>query len=90
MKQDCEYNPIRDVAEVDPFGYVDLCAAMTTNTIPNDLGLVENNYNEIEDPSTIVGKPMDNFDFLEAHKDLYAYFSKVQQQNQDKNSQPEG
>lgn len=63
---ECKYNVQRDIKPVESFGFVDLKSAFVNNTVPSRLPESETDYNGIEDPSTIVGKPGDVFDALRA------------------------
>ena len=60
MYCECKYNPEKDIMQVDDFGYVDLVDVMAKGEVPGDIGS-ESLYNDIDDPSTIYGKPYDNF-----------------------------
>lgn len=52
----------RDLKEVSQFGYLDLRVAYTQGTISGDLNGQDPHFNNIEDPSSILGKPKDVFD----------------------------
>ena len=54
----------RDVQEVDQFGFVDLVKAFQNGYVPGDLEGDDSAYNDIEDPSSIVGKPHDPFEAM--------------------------
>lgn len=60
--QNCVYNPMCDICAVEPFGYVNLVEAVENGTVPSFISNVEADYNEIEDPRTIIGKPGDIFE----------------------------
>lgn len=60
--QNCVYNPMCDRCAVEPFGYVNLVEAVENGTVPSSINNVESEYNDIEDPSTIIGKPGDIFE----------------------------
>ena len=64
MIHDIKYSMKRDLMEVDKFGYVDLREAGLNNSIPAAVNVDELSFNDIEDPSTIVGKPSDIFDAI--------------------------
>lgn len=63
---DIVFNPVVDLCEVDQFGYVDLRNALETHTVPGDLNPDDMSYNEIDDPSSIVGKPSDIFSAIQS------------------------
>ena len=64
MLCECKYNPEKDNMQVDDFGYVDLVSVMAKGEVPGNIGIDESMYNNIEDPSTIFGKPYDTFSAL--------------------------
>lgn len=57
-----KYNPECDLQAVEQFGFIDLRDAWSTHTIPSNIDEVDVAYNEIEDPSAILGKPSDVFE----------------------------
>lgn len=64
-----DFNPVFDICEVDQFGFVDLRIAFETHTIPGDLNPDDMSFNEIDDPSSIIGKPSDIFSAIQSgHK----------------------
>lgn len=65
MVCECKYNPEVDIQEVDQFGWINLRDAFINGTIPGDAGVDDSSYNDIEDPSAILGKPRDVFDAIE-------------------------
>lgn len=63
MKQtDLKFNELKDIQEVDQFGFVDLVDCLINGEVPTQIADEDVNYNGIEDPSTILGKPSDIFD----------------------------
>lgn len=60
--QNCVYNPMCDICAVEPFGYINLVEAVENGTVPSTINNVEAEYNGIEDPATIIGKPGDIFE----------------------------
>ena len=69
----CKYNPVRDVQAVEQFGFIDLVSANATSSIPSDLSLIELQYNEIDDPRSIGGRPADIFDAMQISKAITGY-----------------
>jgi len=61
---ECKYNPIEDLKPVDAFGFLDLASAYVNKTVPSDTVTQDADYNGIDDPSSILGKPRDVFDAL--------------------------
>lgn len=60
----CKYNPVTDLSPVDEFGYVDLVECLAKGEVPASIGNTDDVYNDIDDPSTIIGKPRDNFEAI--------------------------
>ena len=58
----CDYNDIVDIKEVDQFGFVDLNECMANGQVPSSVSNTEDEYNGIDDPSSILGKPHDVFE----------------------------
>lgn len=58
----CIFDEIKDVADVDQFGFIDLVECLKNGQVPSTIADSEAQYNDIEDPSTIIGKPSDVFD----------------------------
>ena len=58
------YDPAKDIAPVDQFGFVDLRSAFLNHTIPGDLSVNSEDYNGVDDPSSLMGKSSDVFDAL--------------------------
>lgn len=69
---ECKFDVERDMQAVEPFGFVDLKDALVNNCVPSQLPDSESDYNGIEDPDSIVGKPSDVFDALRMQSDLDA------------------
>lgn len=61
---ECKYNPTVDVCSVEQFGFVDLVECLSKGEIPSTISDTEMTYNEIDDPSTILTKPRDNFEAI--------------------------
>lgn len=73
MKQICEYDPVRDISAVEPFGSVDLAKMHETSSVPAVVPLVEERYNGIEDPNSIAGRVTDDFQAMQANKAIVGY-----------------
>lgn len=72
MYSECKYNPEKDIQQVDDFGYVDLVDVMAKGEVPGNIGIDESLYNDIDDPSTIFGKPYDNFSAIRMMDEIKA------------------
>lgn len=62
---DFSFNPAKDKSPVSQTGYVDLKVAFVNMSLPSQLPDAETDYNGIEDPASIMGKPRDVFEALE-------------------------
>lgn len=56
------FDPIKDIAPVDQVGFVDLRDAFVNHSIPGDLTVKSEDYNGVDDPSSLLGRPSDVFD----------------------------
>lgn len=57
-----KYNPTTDLAAVEPFGYVNLRECVEKGEVPTSISNTELDYNGIDNPSDIYGKPHDVFE----------------------------
>lgn len=68
------FNPDRDIREVDQFGYVDLHNALATGVLPASVPASEAAFDAVSgaplSPSQIVGVPSDVFDAMEMRDNL--------------------
>lgn len=55
------YDPSKDLHAVEQYGFVDLAEVFQTGTIAGDLNAGLENYNNIEDPDSIIDKADDVF-----------------------------
>lgn len=67
------YDPIRDIARVVQFGFVDLAKANSTSSIPASIESEDTKFNGIEDPAAIAGRPADVFEHAQASKVIAGY-----------------
>lgn len=58
------YDPIKDIAPVDQFGFVDLRSAFVNASIPGDLSFSEESFNGVEEPRSLVGRSSDVFEAI--------------------------
>lgn len=69
MIQDClPYDPVRDIAPVDQFGFIDLKASLAESVVPSQMPDSETDYNGIDEPDKVLGKPHDIFEAMDAQK----------------------
>ena len=60
--KNCDYNEVCDLKDVDQFGFIDLVECLENVVVPSTVANSEANYNDIEDPASILGKPRDVFE----------------------------
>lgn len=58
----------RDIAPVVQIGFIDLRVAYATGVVACDIDGVEGNFNGVESPESIIGKPDDVFSAMRAAK----------------------
>lgn len=71
----CDFNKIRDVAEVEQGLAVDINSALKTGVVKDaDYAL---DYNGLSEPGQIIGRISDNFDAIEAQRVVKKYGKKT-------------
>lgn len=73
MKCECKYNPDKDIQQVQPFGFVDIVKANQTSVVDVPLDVNEENFNDIDDPRSIAGRPSDDFELAQANSAIVGY-----------------
>lgn len=69
----CEFDPIRDIQAVDPTGGLDLAKAHAMSSVPANIAAEELQYNDIDDPRSIGGRPSDSFEAVQMSKSVLSY-----------------
>lgn len=67
------YDKRRDKSEVSQSGYLDLCQAFENNSVPADIAQDDASYNDVDDPSKVIGKPKDAFDMMHYNQSVHDY-----------------
>ena len=62
MYCDCKFDKIKDISPVDQVGFIDLAECLLNGEVPASIADSEDQYNGIEDPGEILGKPSDVFE----------------------------
>lgn len=65
-----KYNPVKDLRPVSQTGFIDLPDAFANHNVPAGLPVEDLDYNGIEDPSAILGKPHDVFEAFDMEKSI--------------------
>lgn len=66
--KDCPFDPVRDIAPVDQFGFIELKDALANSIVPSQMPESETDYNGIDEPDKVLGKPRDIFEAMDAQK----------------------
>lgn len=66
--KDCPFDPVRDIAPVEQFGFIDLKDALANSIVPSQMPESETDYNGIDEPDKVLGKPSDIFEAMDAQK----------------------
>lgn len=69
----CKFNPVKDKSPVSNTGFVDMKSAMVNSAIPSQIPGTEDDYNGIEDPASILGKPRDVFEAMDMQRHINDY-----------------
>lgn len=69
---DCSFDPVRDIAPVEQFGFIDLKSALDQSIVPSQMPESDQDYNGISDPAEIAGRPRDIFEAMDAQKVIEA------------------
>lgn len=67
------FNPAKDRTPVSTTGFIDLKSAFVNHTIPSNIAESDTDYNGIEDPNSILGKPRDAFEAMDMQKHINEY-----------------
>lgn len=66
--KDCPFDPVRDIAPVEQFGFIELKDALANSIVPSQMSESETDYNGIDEPDKILGKPRDIFEAMDVQK----------------------
>lgn len=68
IQNDFKFDPVRDLQPVDQFGFIDLRSALAESVVPSQMPDSETDYNGIDEPQKVIGKPHDVFEAIDAQK----------------------
>lgn len=74
---ECRFDPVRDIAPVEQFGFIDLKSALENSVVPSQLPDSEADYNGAEDPESVLGKPHDVFEAIDMQRAAEAAAAEV-------------
>lgn len=66
--KECPFDPVRDIAPVEQFGFIELKDALANSIVPSQMPESETDYNGIDEPDKVLGKPRDIFEAMDAQK----------------------
>lgn len=69
---ECNYDPVRDLQPVDQFGFIDLKVALASSSVPSQMPDSDTDYNGIDEPDMVLGKPRDIFEAIDSQMALEA------------------
>lgn len=81
--ESCPFDPVRDLHPVDQFGFIDLKTALDQSVVPSQMPESDFDYNGIEEPQQILGKPRDIFEAIDTQNAIEASASASTEQKQD-------
>lgn len=67
---ECFFDPVRDIAPVEQFGFVDLKSALANSVVPSVMEGAESDYNGADDPEEVLGTPRDVFEAIDMQNAL--------------------
>lgn len=81
--ENCPFDPVRDLHPVDQFGFIDLKTALDQSIVPSQMPESDTDYNGIDDPQQVLGKPRDIFEAIDSQNAIEAAASAASEQKQD-------
>lgn len=75
------FDPVKDISPVEQFGYIDLVAANLTSSVPASITVEDAQYNGIEDPGAVAGRPRDIFEQAQGSKVVVGYKAPSSEEN---------
>lgn len=66
IQYDLPFDPVRDIAPVDQFGFIELKSALSESVVPSQMPDSDTDYNGIDEPDKVLGKPHDIFEAMDA------------------------
>lgn len=81
-----KYNPVKDISPVSQTGFIDLPDAFANHNVPAGLPTEDLDYNGIDMPGAILGKPTDVFEAMEMESHIASYSKDEGSYNKDASS----
>lgn len=70
MNCECKFDKNRDLGEASQTGYVVLEELLAHGYVPPNLNVAPADFNDIDDPKAVYGKPADKFEAMTMAKSL--------------------
>lgn len=67
------FDPVKDISAVEQFGFIDLVQANLTSSVPGSIESEDSQFNGIEDPAAVAGRPRDVFEQAQGSKVVAGY-----------------
>lgn len=64
----CFFDPEKDIAPVEQFGFIDLKSALANSVVPSVMPGADSDYNGIDNPESILGTPSDIFEAIDMQR----------------------
>lgn len=68
--ESCPFDPVKDLKPVEQYGFIDLKSALDSSIVPSQMPGSDTDYNGIEEPEQIAGKPADIFEAIDSQRAL--------------------
>lgn len=81
--ESCLFDPVRDIVSVDQFGFIELKSALAESVVPSQLPDSDSDYNGIDEPDKVLGKPHDIFEAMDAQKAAEQLAASVSEEKDD-------
>ena len=82
LQENFAFDPIRDLQPVDQFGFIDLKSALAESVVPSQMPDSDTDYNGIDEPEKVLGKPHDIFEAMDSQKAFEEVASSASENNE--------
>lgn len=79
-----DFDPNRDLQEVEQFGFVNLAQSFDKGIIPGGVDLTEQDFNGVNNPGSLIPRSMDVFDGLRKRDYVQAQLSRLNAEEREK------
>lgn len=73
VREVCGYDPVRDISPVSPDDSLDLHEAFISGFVPNEAAISDSDYQNVDDPKSIIGRPANEFEAIHMVQTLKSY-----------------